>query len=102
MSDEPTKYKFNINIQAPGINKVFQIEIAEDQMQCCPCGSDLFELKYRVTHIKPALLDATLLLEPERLLATPVYVCANPKCRYEVSPQTPTKASMQQLQNVSG
>lgn len=73
-------YMFGVQVG----QQVFQVRVFEDEMQCCPCGHDLFDLKYRVAHVKPPVLG----VEPQ-LCPAPIYVCA--KCGYEVTPTNPTK-----------
>lgn len=90
--DEKRHYNLTITINGPGGAQQLQVRVPEDQMQCCPCGHDLFQQQFRVVHVKPALFHPAFLGVPEVCCAQPIYVCA--KCGYELSSLTPTKEAV--------
>jgi hypothetical protein len=78
----PTEYTFHL--QTP--HGMRSVTIPAAGMKVCPCGNDLFEPAYRVTHVRPAGLVG---VEPI-CLRVEVYVCK--LCKRELSPTDPSKA----------
>lgn len=89
---ESRSYSLNITINSAQGQQILNVQVPEDQMQCCPCGCDLFEQKFRVVHIKPALFNPAFFGVPEVCVPKALFFCS--KCGYELSPLTPTKAAV--------
>jgi len=96
---EGRTYDLSITINGPQGQQMLKVQVPEENMQACPCGNDLFDLKYRCIHIKPALFNPMFLGVPEVCVAKPIYFCS--KCGYELSPLTPTKVAVLESQKVS-
>ena len=90
--NELRTYTFSVRINGPNGHQMLKVQLTEDQLQCCPCGHDLFLKQFRVVHIKPALFHPAFLGVPEMCCGQEIYLCA--RCGYELSALSPTKAAL--------
>ena len=75
---------YNFKIPA-GNGQILDINFPEEDLRQCPCGSDLFDLVYKVGFMKPAMI----LNGPVVTCRVEIYLCH--KCGYELNMMTPTK-----------
>jgi len=81
---EPKHHEFRI----PTPHGVQVLTVPDDQMRCCPCGCDLFNLRHKVAYVKPANVIGALPI----CLQVEVFVCAD--CEKVLDPQGQTKAEV--------
>jgi len=74
---DPIFHEFRI----PTNGGVQVLKVPDDQMRCCPCGSDLFDLRRKVTYAKPTNVIGALPI----CFQVEVFVCS--KCQEVLDPQ---------------